>query len=108
MKNNKISSLKSNIQIKQIYIKGKNVKNNEYVFKYLPNSTNTTQIAISPNKKHFKTAVLRNKIKRQIRSMVRSMNIKKSINVLIIVLPNYINNSYIQNFNSLNTLFNKI
>jgi len=44
-----------------------------YPFKvsYLPSDTGTTQILISVSKKRFKTAVKRNRVKRQIRELYR-------------------------------------
>ena len=94
MKNNKIQSLKSNLQIKELFKTGKSLKTNDFLLKYRKNTTGNLQFAISVNKKIFRTAVIRNKIKRQIRQIVRSLKQIKSIDMLVIVASNYLNNKY--------------
>ena len=108
MKNNKITTLSSNLQIKELFKNGNTKKNNDFLIKYKKNNVGNLQFAISVNKKIFRTAVLRNKIKRQIRSIIRSFNQVKSIDMLVIVLKNYTNNTFELNKNNILNTYNQI
>ncbi len=102
-----IISLKSNQLIKEVYRNGMQIKNESFTLKFISNELEQMRFAISVNKKLFRTAVLRNKIKRQIRAIVRSLKMIKSIDVLIIVQINYLKNTFTKNRDLLINLYNK-
>ena len=105
---NKIKTLKSNYQIKQLFKNGKTKKTKDFVLKYQKNKIGDLQFAISVNKKVFRTAVLRNQVKRQIRQIIRSFNQIKPIDMLVIVLNNYINNKFEINKKNITNIYNQI
>ena len=100
-------SLKRNSQIKNVLKHGLTIVGDVYVLKYT-NSNQKFEFAISTNKKIFRTAVIRNKIKRQIRSFIRNMPNLKLIKLLIIVKAKFLDNSYEQNYLSLEKMIVKV
>lgn len=100
-------SLKQNSQIKNVLKQGLTIFGDVYVLKYT-NSNQKFEFAISTNKKIFRTAVIRNKIKRQIRSFIRNMPNLKLIKLLIIVKAKFLDNSYEQNYLSLEKMIVKV
>ena len=100
-------SLKRNSQIKNVLKHGLTIFGDVYVLKYT-NSNQKFEFAISTNKKIFRTAVIRNKIKRQIRSFIRNMPNLKLIKLLIIVKAKFLDNSYEQNYLSLEKMIVKV
>ena len=94
MKSKKITPLRSNIKIKELFKNGYSKKTNDFILKYRKNNVENLQFTISVNKKVFRTAVLRNKIKRQIRQIIRSIKQIKSVDMLIIVLISFTKNKY--------------
>ena len=108
MKNKKITTLRSNYQIKELFKNGNTKKTNDFLLKYQKNKTGDLQFAISVNKKVFRTAVLRNKIKRQVRQIIRSFNQIKSIDMLVSVLNNYINNKFETNKRNITNTYKQI
>jgi ribonuclease P protein component len=108
MKNKNFVTLKKKKDFSNIISANNSAANSIYIFKYIKNDLNIFRYAISPNKKIFRTAVLRNKIKRQIRVFISKLNTYKSYDVIIVVKSNYLLNNFIQNSNSLLYLYNKL
>lgn len=90
-------------------IKKKNfVSNKEFTIYFLPNDLGYVRVGISVGKKHG-NAVLRNKVKRQIRMMVsQSFNYQEGIDFLVMIRPQYLENDYEINNASLIKLYQKI
>ena len=101
------TSLRQNSQIKNVLKNGLTISNDVYFFKYI-NSNQKLEFAISINKKIFRTAVIRNKIKRQIRTFIRKLPNLKPIKLLIIVKIKFLDNSYEQNYLSLEKMIKKV
>lgn len=101
------TSLRQNSQIKNVLKNGLTISNDVYFFKYI-NSNQKFEFAISINKKIFRTAVIRNKIKRQIRTFIRKLPNLKPIKLLIIVKIKFLDNSYEQNYLSLEKMIKKV
>ena len=101
------TSLRQNSQIKNVLKNGLTISNDVYFFKYI-NSKQKLEFAISINKKIFRTAVIRNKIKRQIRTFIRKLPNLKPIKLLIIVKIKFLDNSYEQNYLSLEKMIKKV
>ena len=100
-------SLKRNSQIKNVLKQGLTISGDVYILKY-KDSEQKFEFAISTNKKIFRTAVIRNKIKRQIKSFIRNMPNLKLIKLLIIVKAKFLDNSYEQNYLSLEKMIVKV
>lgn len=102
-------SLKRNEEIGKIIHLRKFVKNNVYLIYYFNNENNEhSRICISVSKKNG-NAVVRNKIKRQIREMVTGIfdfSLKKDY--VIIVRNDFMNNDFNENKQQLTNLYLKI
>ncbi len=100
----RINRIRKNLEFKQIISKHKVIKNNEYVIYYDKNNLDHTRIGISVSSK-IGNAVIRNRIKRQIKSILNEIiNFKKNIDLIIIVRDGFKKNSYKQNYDSLKKL----
>jgi len=80
--------LKRNKDFEKVFEKGKGYKQDFLYLKFIDNSFNFTRFGFIISKKACKKAVERNKIKRQLREIVRKKlgNIKKGKDVVIVVL----------------------
>ena len=108
MKNNiKSSTVRKNSEISTISKTGCSLSNSSYIVKYVK-SKNKYQFAIATSKKIFRTAVQRNKIKRQIRTFIQKIVKNKPVKFLIIVRKSYLENTYTENNLLLQDLINKI
>ena len=87
--------------------KGRAQRNQSYVIHYNTNSLNYTRVGISVSSK-LGNAVVRNHIKRQIRSMCDSLinYNSQSLDIVIIAKANFLDRSYDDNKQSLKELFN--
>ena len=101
------TSLRQNSQIKSVLEHGLTLSSDTYILKYIK-SNQKFEFAISTNKKTFRTAVIRNKIKRQIRSFIRQTSNLKPVKLLIIVKTKFLDNSYEQNYSSLEKMIVKV
>lgn len=108
MLNKQFCVLKKNLDIKNLFHKGRFISNSLLIFKYQNNNLNKTRFAISVNKKIFRTAVIRNKIKRQIRHIMRELNEYKSVDILIIIKNGYLSQDFLDIKKSFESLYNKI
>ena len=87
--------------------KGKAQRNQSYVIHYRPNEFEYTRVGISVSSK-LGNAVVRNLIKRQIRSMCDSLidYNSQSLDIVIVAKANFLDRSYDDNRQSLKELFN--
>ncbi len=90
MPNKKI--IKNKIEFNKIFNNSKQIHSNLYIIKYSKNDEFRYGISIS--KKMFKLAVTRNKIKRQIKSIINSIDINLNLNIIVLVKKNYDVNNY--------------
>ena len=83
-----IPSLKSKKKIETVFEKGKVLKSGSVFLKFHDFNDDEISFGISVPKKNFKSAVLRNRVKRQIREIIRNSSdirkIKKGISFFII------------------------
>ncbi|GHU52120.1 hypothetical protein FACS189496_1700 [Bacilli bacterium] len=108
MKSNNFITLKSKKDFDNLIKNSKTISNDVYLIKFVFTSLDKSRYAIAASKKHFKTAVLRNKIKRQIRTYVSQLNYVKIFDMLIIIKSNYKTSEYALNADKFNNLYNKI
>ena len=102
-----INRIKANDDFATTIKKGKAQRNQSYVIHYCANNLNYTRVGISVSSK-LGNAVIRNHIKRQIRSMCDSF-IKyndSSFDIVIIIKQDFLTNSYNDNEMSLRKLLN--
>lgn len=101
-------SLKRNEDIARIVHDHKFAKNDSYVMYYSFNQQEHTRVCISVSKK-LGNAVVRNKIKRQVREMVTdTINFENKIDFVIIVRNRYLENEFSYNKEKLQELYFKI
>ena len=101
-------SLKRNEDIARIVNDHKFTKNDSYVMYYSFNQQEHTRVCISVSKK-LGNAVVRNKIKRQVREMVTdTINFENKIDFVIIVRNRYLENEFSYNKEKLQELYFKI
>ncbi|WP_048601633.1 ribonuclease P protein component [Rubeoparvulum massiliense] len=67
---NKKHRLKSNLDFKKVFLEGKSAANRQFVIYVLPNQEVEYRIGISISKK-LGNAVVRNRLKRQVRSIIQ-------------------------------------
>ncbi len=75
----KASRLKKKKDFEAVFKRGKKIKGNLILLKLLPNNTEKNRFGIVIGKKVVKKAVVRNKIKRQVRAILREINPKIKI-----------------------------
>jgi ribonuclease P protein component len=107
MKNNKICVLKKTTDFAAIIKEHKVFNNVIFKIKAKPNQLNKLRFGLAVNKKNFPKAVMRNQIKRQLRQMIQRVE-PKSVDMIVVVKSNYINNKYINNVKFFNEVYNLI
>lgn len=107
---NKVNRLKDGNQIQNVLKHNKKLFNNICNIYYLKvNENKPYKIAIIVSKKISKLAVVRNKVKRQIRAIIDSMNIQLvGIHIVIIAKSVWLDTDYINCKKTLFNLFQKI
>ncbi len=72
--------------VDRVFRRGRSVAGLQFAFKYLPNSTNSTRVAVLVGTKLAKKAVHRNRIKRRLREIMRLhwAKVPQGIDLLII------------------------
>ncbi len=101
--------VKKNYDFQTIIQAKKKVINSNFIIYYLPNHLTYCRFGITSGKK-FGKAVLRNKIKRQIRMMLPKNPYVKKVNYdfVIMIRNNYLENEFSDNHKSLHQLINKV
>ena len=102
-----INRIKANDDFATTIKKGRTQRDQSYVIHYNTNSLNYTRVGISVSSK-LGNAVVRNHIKRQIRSMcdaIINYN-KNALDIVIIIKQGFLTNSYDDNKKSLIKLLN--
>ena len=104
-----INRIKANDDFATTIKKGKAQRDQSYVIHYCTNSLNYVRVGISVSSK-LGNAVVRNHIKRQIRSMCDSLieYEKHSFDIVIIAKQGFLNNSYDDNKMSLKKILSFI
>jgi len=103
----RINRIRKNQDFKLIISKHKIIKNNEFVIYFDNNQLNYTRVGISVSSK-LGNAVIRNKIKRQIKSILNQLiYYKKSVDLVIIAREGFKKNTYEANLDSLKKLLEK-
>ena len=104
-----INRIKANDDFAATIKKGRTQRDQSYVIHYNTNSLNYTRVGISVSSK-LGNAVVRNHIKRQIRSMCDTLieYEKHSFDIVIIARQGFLTNSYDDNKMSLRKLLNFI
>ena len=102
-----INRIKASDDFAQAIKKGRAQRNQSYVIHYRPNEFNYVRVGISVSSK-LGNAVVRNLVKRQIRSMCDSLinYNSQSLDIVIIAKANFLTRSYDDNKQSLKELFN--
>jgi ribonuclease P protein component len=103
---NSKTSLKAGKSITNVRNSNSSIKNKICKIYYKKNNSNLN-FAIATPSKIFRTAVLRNRTKRQIRMIIASLP-NKSLSILIVVNGEYLKNSFEQNKNEITNLYNKL
>lgn len=104
-----VNRIKDNEEFVATVRKGKTLKADSYVVHYLDNDLNICRIGISCSKK-IANAVMRNRIKRQIRAMCDShvnYNVH-AFDVVIVVRKEFLNNDFQANSQMLCKIFEEI
>ena len=96
--------IRKNKDFKEIISKHHQIKSNEFTIYTNKNDLDHTRIGISVSSK-IGNAVTRNKIKRQIKAILKDlMKLDKNVDIVIIVREGYKKNTFKQNFDSLKKL----
>ena len=104
----KINRLLKNNDFQEVISKQQKQYNSSFTMYFCSYDQNICKIGISVSKK-IGHAVLRNKIKRQVRMMCQDIfPIDANIKVVLIISKNYIQNSYQENYRNLHNIFMKI
>ena len=104
---NVINRIKASDDFALAIKKGKAQRNQSFVIHYRPNEFNYTRVGISVSSK-LGNAVVRNNVKRQIRSMCDSLieYNSQSFDIVIIAKSNFLTRSFDDNKQSLQELLN--
>lgn len=104
----KINRVKKSQEFQELIHTGKKVTNHQYSLYYRPKKEEMNRIGITLSKK-IGNAVVRNKLKRQVRMMCQDLIDFETCkyDAVIIVRFGYKENDYLTNKNSLEKLFNK-
>jgi len=100
------TSLKSKKVINNLFENGKKIFTKDFTFIYLPNDVNINRYVLCVSKKNFKKAVDRNKIKRQIRNMIKFD--KVGFDIALMVKGTYDINKFSENMKNINIGLNKM
>ena len=99
-----INRIKANDDFATTIKKGRAQRDQSYVIHYCTNSLNYTRVGISVSSK-LGNAVVRNHIKRQIRSMCDELiDYNQSLDIVIVAKQGFLTNSYDDNKTSLTKL----
>ena len=100
--------VKKNEDFSHIITHKQSLANRSFIIYYVKNDLNHARIGISVSKKLGK-AVIRNKIKRQVRMIVQqTINFNDNYDYIVIVRNKYLDLDFISNLNELKYLYKKI
>ncbi|MFQ8706739.1 MAG: ribonuclease P protein component [Thomasclavelia sp.] len=100
--------VKKNEDFSHIIKQKQSLANRSFIIYYLKNDLNHARIGISVSKKLGK-AVVRNKIKRQVRVIIQqTINFKDNYDYIVIVRNKYLDLDFNSNLNELKYLYKKI
>lgn len=85
--------LRKSKQYSLVYRRGRSWANSQLAMKVLPNDLNLTRFGISTSRRVGK-AVVRNRIKRLLREILRSQQVKEGWDIVIIARPQASNTTY--------------
>ena len=104
-----INRIKDKQQFGIVVKKGKTLKETPYIVHYLDNGLSVCRVGLSVSKR-LGNAVMRNRIKRQTRAMCDSLIDYSfhTFDVIIVVKPEFVNQSFDDNKKILNNLLSKI
>ena len=104
-----INRIKDKQQFANVVKKGKTLKETPYIVHFAKNELSVCRVGLSVSKR-IGNAVMRNRIKRQARAMCDSLIDYSShtFDIVIIIKPEFNNNSFEDNKNKLNILLSKI
>ena len=104
----RINRLLSNRDFQRLIKSNKNVSNKSFIVFYQPNQLGHARVGISTSNK-LGGAVVRNKIRRQIRMMVsQNLELNQQLDILIIVRSNYLKLNFKSNVVEFVKLINKL
>ena len=104
---NKEHIVKNNIDFQRIIKNNRPYKYKEYILYIEKSNNNNYRFGFSVGKK-IGSAVVRNKIKRQLKHIVAKKDYQKSFNCIIIVNSNILNKSYHEMEQDLNLVLKKL
>ena len=104
-----VNRIKNNEDFALTVKKGSVLKHSPFLIHYIENKKNVCRIGLSVSKK-VGNAVTRNRVKRQTRAMCDSLvqYTAHTFDVVIIIKPEFLNNSFVDNKNTLFELLSKI
>lgn len=102
----KINIVKKNLEFARIIKENNSYKTSSYIIYIERTNDLRYHFGISVSKK-IGNAVIRNKIKRQIKSIIDKKDYKNNFNCIIIVRKNFLNNSFLKNEEILMEVFKK-
>jgi len=85
--------LRKSKQYSLVYRRGRSWANSQLAMKVLPNDLNLTRFGISTSRRVGK-AVVRNRVKRLLREILRSQQVKEGWDIVIIARPQSSNTTY--------------
>lgn len=100
--------IKKNEEFQRVYQKRQYLNNNYYSICYLKNNLDHPRFGIVVTSKRFKTAVQRNRIKRQLRPILKSLDFIKGYDIVIVVKEAYLQLDFKNRVSNIETLLKKI
>ncbi|MFH1308467.1 MAG: ribonuclease P protein component [Patescibacteria group bacterium] len=104
----KQNRLKKKTDFDSVYKKGYTIAGKLVFLKVLKNKTQNSRFGFIVSKKVSKKAVIRNKIKRRLRSIVKNIDIKNGIDVIITTNPEIVEKTYQEIKLEMEDLFKKL
>lgn len=103
-----LNRIKKNVEFNKVIDKGQIIKADSVTIYFQENALGYTRIGISIPKKSG-TAVVRNKMKRQIRAIIASdISLDKSVDAVIIARKNYDISNFLKTKEDIKELFKKV
>lgn len=104
-----INRLKKKKDFEKLFKEGESFKNSFLILKMAQNNLKESHFGFIISKKVSQKAILRNKIKRRLRDIIQQniKDIKKGIDIVLIILPGLEKKNFLETKEILNTLFKK-